>query len=180
MQKGHAAKVPGHWAFAMFLYQLAHKGTIAQTGHVFGMHEADVGRYLNDILKLIKPFFVLIDLRQTYKAEWLRQQIPQYIQAIRQHTGCCLKFFGFIDGTRYAIARPTGDTTQRVFYNGWKRIHNVLFQGVVTPDGLCQDFFGAVEGRENDKYTYNVCTHTHTHKHRHPLFFCAFVSLLTS
>ncbi|CAB1104951.1 unnamed protein product [Ectocarpus sp. CCAP 1310/34] len=41
---------------------------------------------------------------------------------------------------------------QRFFYNGYKRKHAIKFQGVVTPDGLFVDLYGAEVGTRHDGY----------------------------
>ncbi|CAB1099103.1 unnamed protein product [Ectocarpus sp. CCAP 1310/34] len=49
---------------------------------------------------------------------------------------------------RRNCARPIRN--QRFFYNGYKRKHAIKFQGVVTPDGLFVELYGAVVGTRHD------------------------------
>ena len=56
--------------------------------------------------------------------------------------------WGFIDGTVHPICRLSHD--QRIFYNGRKRTHALIFQAVTVPDGLITQLFGPVEGRRHD------------------------------
>ncbi|TGZ80821.1 hypothetical protein EX30DRAFT_297924, partial [Ascodesmis nigricans] len=60
--------------------------------------------------------------------------------------------WGFLDGTVRPIARPV--RRQRTYYNGWKRIHVLKYQAVVTPDGLIVHFYEPLEGRRHDIHVY--------------------------
>jgi hypothetical protein len=60
--------------------------------------------------------------------------------------------WGFIDGTFVEVARP-GDGQifdQQEIYNGHKKGHGLMYQGVSTPDGLISSLLGPYEGRIND------------------------------
>ena len=46
------------------------------------------------------------------------------------------------------IARPKYN--QRVMYNGYKRVHSIKFQSVVTPNGLIANLAGPFEGKRHD------------------------------
>jgi len=59
--------------------------------------------------------------------------------------------FGFIDGTVRPISRP--GQSQRVVYNGHKRIHAIKFQSVALPNGLIGNLFGPV-GKYIEKTYY--------------------------
>ena len=47
--------------------------------------------------------------------------------------------WGFIDGTVRPMCRPK--QTQRVVYNGHKRVHAINFKSVVTPSGIIANLF---------------------------------------
>jgi len=60
--------------------------------------------------------------------------------------------WGFIDGTFVEVARP-GDGQifdQQEIYNGHKKGHGLMYQGLSTPDGLISSPIGPYEGRIND------------------------------
>ena len=59
-----------------------------------------------------------------------------------------LNCWGFIDGTVRPVCRP--QESQRLTYNGHKRIHAFKFQSVVAPNGLIAFLDGPYEGRKHD------------------------------
>lgn len=69
--------------------------------------------------------------------------------ALRNYADCILQMgapldncFGFIDGNVRPIARP--GVTQRILYNGHKRIHSLKYQAVAIPNGLIAHLYGPV------------------------------------
>ena len=50
--------------------------------------------------------------------------------------------FGFIDGTVRPICRP--GESQRIVYNGHKRVHSLKFQSLAIPNGLIANMYGPV------------------------------------
>lgn len=56
--------------------------------------------------------------------------------------------WGFVDGTVRPLTRPS--KSQRILYNGHKRVHSIKFQSVVAPNGLVANLFGPVEGKRHD------------------------------
>jgi len=76
----------------------------------------------------------------------------QVFVSLLEDRGCAPGIWGFIDGTFIETARP-GDGQvhdQQELYNGHHHAHGVVFQGVVTPDGLISSLAGPYEGRAND------------------------------
>ncbi|THU76384.1 hypothetical protein K435DRAFT_824585 [Dendrothele bispora CBS 962.96] len=70
-----------------------------------------------------------------------------------QQKGCPLDVIAsFIDGTLQDTARPSRN--QRILYNGWKRIHCLKYQILITPDGIIIHVFGPIEGRRHDSTAY--------------------------
>jgi hypothetical protein len=81
-------------------------------------------------------------------------RLQQFSQAIRNQGAPFDNCFGFIDGTTFHIARPGGgDLYQAVFYSGHKRMHNVRWQGVITPDGQLMSFYGPIAGECHADHT---------------------------
>ena len=66
-------------------------------------------------------------------------QLHRYADAIHQQGAPLNNCFGFVDGTVRGIARPKYN--QRVMYNGYKRVHSIKFQSVVTPNGLIRAIY---------------------------------------
>lgn len=75
-------------------------------------------------------------------------QLHRYADAIHQQGTPLNNCFGFVDGTVRGIARPKYN--QRVMYNGYKRVHSIKFQSVVTPNGLIANLAGLFEGKRHD------------------------------
>ena len=75
-------------------------------------------------------------------------QLHRYADAIHQQGAPLNNCFGFVDGTVRGIARPKYN--QRVMYNGYKRVHSIKFQSVVTPNGLIANLAGPFEGKRHD------------------------------
>ena len=75
-------------------------------------------------------------------------QLHRYADAIHQQGTPLNNCFGFVDGTVRGIARPKYN--QRVMYNGYKRVHSIKFQSVVTPNGLIANLAGPFEGKRHD------------------------------
>ena len=59
--------------------------------------------------------------------------------------------FGFIDGTVRPISKP--GQNQRVFYNGYKRVHSIKFQSVALPNGINGNMYGPI-GKGNGILNY--------------------------
>ncbi|RXN13205.1 hypothetical protein ROHU_009828 [Labeo rohita] len=70
--------------------------------------------------------------------------LETYADSIHQMGAPLENCFGFIDGTVRPIARP--GITQRILYNGHKRIHSLKYQAVAIPNGLIAHLYGPVEG----------------------------------
>ena len=77
--------------------------------------------------------------------------LEQFCKAIRGAGAPLDTVFGFIDGTLREIARPSNN--QRLFYNGWKRMHCIKFQSVMFPDGIML-LAGPWEGSRHDAYIW--------------------------
>ena len=75
-------------------------------------------------------------------------QLHRYTDAIHQQGAPLNNCFGFVDGTVIGIARPKYN--QCVMYNGYKRVHSIKFQSVVTPNGLIANLAGPFEGKRHD------------------------------
>ena len=80
---------------------------------------------------------------------WIRRDAELFAEAISMKTGGAMTtVWGFIDGTVRRICRPK--KFQRIVYNGWKRLHALKYQSIVTPNGLIANLYGPIEGRRHD------------------------------
>lgn len=68
--------------------------------------------------------------------------LQHYTEAVYRKGAALDNCFGFIDGTVRAICRP--GQSQRVVYNGHKRVHAIKFQSVALPNGMIGHLYGPV------------------------------------
>ena len=86
---------------------------------------------------------------RTLNEPWLSPNfLEQYCQTIHDSGASLQNCWGFVDGTLVNISRP--GEFQRLLFNGYKRVHAVKFQSVVTPNGLITNLFGPIKGRKHD------------------------------
>ena len=69
-------------------------------------------------------------------------QLESYVDVIFNKGAPLTNCFGFVDGTVRPISRP--GESQRLVYNGHKRVHGLKFQSVVVPSGLIAHLYGPV------------------------------------
>ena len=80
---------------------------------------------------------------------WLsRDRLRHFAFTIHDKGAPLENCWGFIDGTVRPLCKL--DQTQRILYNGHKKVHEIKFQSVVAPNGLIASLFGPVEGRRRD------------------------------
>ncbi|KAF4033981.1 DDE superfamily endonuclease [Phytophthora infestans] len=84
-------------------------------------------------------------------------RMEEYCEAVEAKGAPTEGVFGFPDGTKVAICRPSprrhgerDENLQKHLYSGHKRIHCLNYQAVTAPDGLCIYFWGPMEGRRHD------------------------------
>ena len=68
--------------------------------------------------------------------------LEKYAEAVFNKGAPLSNCFGFVDGTVRPITRP--GKSQRLLYNGHKRVHGLKFQSVVLPNGLIAHLYGPV------------------------------------
>uniref|UniRef100_A0A6U7DUP4 DDE Tnp4 domain-containing protein n=1 Tax=Haptolina brevifila TaxID=156173 RepID=A0A6U7DUP4_9EUKA len=76
--------------------------------------------------------------------------MQEWADAIHDAGAPAPRCIGFIDGTFRPHTRP--GRGQRQCYSGYKKLHGIKFQSVVSANGLIVDFFGCVVGRRGDGY----------------------------
>ncbi|CAB1108116.1 unnamed protein product [Ectocarpus sp. CCAP 1310/34] len=126
--------VGGRKALCVLLYRLAFPCRLKDMRLVLGLSESCICETFNWMLHF----------------NGLQVGLRTFAEAV-YNKGCPLTHcWAFIDGTVRGIARPIRN--ERFFYNGYKRKHAIKFQGVVTPDGLFVDLYGAEVGTRHDRY----------------------------
>ena len=88
------------------------------------------------------------DLLHNLNHAWLfPQSLQMYADAIHSKVAALDNCWGFIDATVRPICHP--NDSQRMLYNGHKRVHALKFQSILIPNGLIANLFGPVEGRRH-------------------------------
>ncbi|GMG17383.1 unnamed protein product [Phytophthora fragariaefolia] len=94
----------------------------------------------------------------------ITSRIGAYCEAIRNAGAALKSCWGFIDGTKQYISRPSArengcipnENLQRSVYNGHPRKHCFNWQSIQTPDGIIVSMIGPVEGRKHDSTMLNI------------------------
>ena len=80
---------------------------------------------------------------------WLSTQCLQgFCNTIRQKGAALSNCRGFVDGIVRPISRP--NENKKILYKGYKKVHIMKFQSVVSPNGLVANLYGPVEGKRHD------------------------------
>ena len=95
---------------------------------------------------IVREWSHLLDVTSTRHHLLSRERLTTYAQAIESKTRLGL-FWGAVDGTLRPISRP--QTFQHAVYNGWKHMHALKWQFIVTPDGLIF-LYGPEDGARHD------------------------------
>lgn len=133
-------------ALCMLLARLAWPNRLADLRLKFGWKPERISRIVKELLQFIHETWRHL---LVFDAERLTpQRLSAFTIAIRERNAPLETCFGFVDGTLREIARPIYG--QEAVYNGWKRMHCLKYQAVVTPDGIIIHLFGPVEGSIHD------------------------------
>ena len=77
---------------------------------------------------------------------------PQYLKGfcntIHQKGAALNNCWGFVNGTVRTISRL--NESQKILYNGHKKVHAIKIQSVVAPNGLVANLYGPVQGKRPD------------------------------
>ena len=157
--KDYTPWISGPLAMAIVLKRLATPGRLYELTQFFGgISRTSMGNFFNGMcLWLFHRWDHKLHMHSNYA--WLQGRIPYYSACIRakfrQKYGVAIikNAWGFGDATRQKICRPTRN--QRVYYSGYKKKHQLKYQGVSTPDGLVVDFTSAYPGYHNDAYIFH-------------------------
>lgn len=88
----------------------------------------------------------------TFHPTLLTQARMEIYVAATRRKGCPIEnVWGFIDGCKWEINRPGGNTVlQLVCYSGYVKGHCLSYHVITSPDGIIQHAFGPKAGRNND------------------------------
>ena len=114
---------------------------------IFAMPIPQLSIICNQMTKLIYENWnhLLSNLNQP----WLSLQYLQgFCNTIHQKGVALSNCWGFVDGTVLPISRP--NESQKILYNGHKKVHAIKLQSVVAPNGLVANLYGLVEGKRHD------------------------------
>ena len=94
----------------------------------------------------LQPVELLINtMNQAWLSRNCFQLFADVIYAKGAPSDTCWDFF---DGTVRSYCRP--GINQGIVYNGHKRVHNMKFKPLLTPNGLIVNLFGPGEDRKHD------------------------------
>ncbi|OAD65306.1 hypothetical protein PHYBLDRAFT_71023 [Phycomyces blakesleeanus NRRL 1555(-)] len=74
-----------------------------------------------------------------------------FAEAIYEKSWVYKHIVGFVDGTMQKICCSQEKADQKIIYNGWKHIHCLKYQAIVTPDDITNSLLGPFTG-----FTHNV------------------------
>jgi nuclease HARBI1 len=77
-------------------------------------------------------------------------RMPYYAERVQYKCGVTESFWGFIDGTLCKTCCPS--YFQKLMYSGHKHCHGIMFQSIVTLDGLFASMYGPVNGNRHDSF----------------------------
>ncbi|KAF4132631.1 DDE superfamily endonuclease [Phytophthora infestans] len=139
-------------ALCILLYRLSYPHRNLDLSSKFGRAEGPISRIFSHmIVYLYDRYSTLIYFHKSL----CRRSIATYASAVEARSAPMPNVFGFIDGTKIAISRPSSrrghrETLQKQVYSGHKRVHCLTYQSVVVPDGLAIYFWGPIEGKRHD------------------------------
>lgn len=146
--------VQGALAFGMLLARLGTKAQIdPYHTKFFGMDETKFSSYYHKTLQWLHDRWChVLQMDMTRVKACLRlwaEAIGRKIGLDSQEEFARFLCFAFIDGTFRRCCRAN-NWRQRSLYNGHHRGHGYIYQGVMCPSGIFEDFYGPLAGRHHD------------------------------
>ncbi|CAB1116004.1 unnamed protein product [Ectocarpus sp. CCAP 1310/34] len=139
-------RIPARLGLAVTLWRLAAPTTLLRDRLFWGMGETLVCEVFNVTVEAIyERWGHLVDELQV---DAILPKIDSFCEAIQECGAPLDRCWAFIDGTIRKICRPR--RWQRLYYNGWKRLHALKYQAVDTPDGIIRQLWGPMLGRRHD------------------------------
>ncbi|CAB1105988.1 unnamed protein product [Ectocarpus sp. CCAP 1310/34] len=139
-------RVPARLAFAVTLWRLAAPRTLIRDRIFWGMSETLICEIFNLTIEVI--FERWGHLVNDLQVDAILPRIDSFCEAIAGRGSPLTRCWGFLDGTIRKIAPPWQN--QRIYDNGWKRVHLLKYQAVDSPDGITRQLWGPVLGRRHD------------------------------
>ena len=152
MRAPNGTKWSGLEGLCVLLRRLSYPNRLRDLEVFFGRGVTDLGIIANFIcLQICHQFDRL--LSDFANQPWFTaERLARYCAGIAEKCDIegveGLQLWGFIDGTVRRCCRPIRH--QNLLYNGYKKVHCLKFQTVVTPDGMIASLFGPMEGKRHD------------------------------
>jgi hypothetical protein len=148
-------RVPRVEALAMVCRRLSEASKLLTVANEFGRSTSAYSRIVAATVSLL--YEKHRDLLY-FHSKLLEDHIDSYCQAIRAAGAPLKTCWGFIDGSKQYIARPSARETatipnenlQRSVFNGHPQRHCFNWQSIQAPVGIIVSLFGPVEGRKHD------------------------------
>ena len=138
----------GHEGLCILLRRLAFPARFIDLEMEFRHNSGATSQINNHMLQTTwEKWSAIMDFHPALKKPEVLQRFAAKITGKGSPLSCC---FGFIDGTERQICRPSGYLFQLVVFNGHKRNHNLKYQSVTTPSGICVALWGPLEGRRHN------------------------------
>lgn len=139
-------RVPARVAFAVTLWRLAAPTTLIRDRLFWGISETLICEIFNLTIEAI--FDRWGHLVNELQVDAILPKIDDFCLAVEEKGAPLPRCWGFLDGTVRKISRPSRQ--QRLYYNGWKRVHALKYQAVDSPDGIIRQLWGPMLGRRHD------------------------------
>lgn len=83
--------------------------------------------------------------------QFREENLRRFAAAIDEAGALILNEVGLIDGTLQQVSRPSMDNDmQKSVYNGWKYVHAIKYQSIVTPDGITSSVMRPIIGASHN------------------------------
>ena len=134
-------------ALCMTLRRFAYPNRYSDLLNLFGRSVPQISIATSNMVDFLfdRWSYLLTDLNQPWISPDNFETFADLVHAKGAGLQNC---WGFVDGFVRPCCRP--GQYQRVVYNGHKRVHEIKFQAVATPNGMVANLFGPIEGRTHD------------------------------
>ncbi|OAD02160.1 hypothetical protein MUCCIDRAFT_82544 [Mucor lusitanicus CBS 277.49] len=141
--------------FAMLACRYSYPRRYGDMERIFPMHRQNIGKVckgMEDMVSDKMKYGIQFNTHQ-----FREEKLKKFAAAIDEAGALIPNVVGFIDGTLQQVSRPaTDDDMQKSLYNGWKHVHALKYQSIVTPDGITSSMMGPVIGARHDKFMYTM------------------------
>lgn len=149
----HRDRLTSLEALAILCRRLSEPSKLMTVASEFGRSPASLSRiFTHMVCVLYERFKDILYLNR----QLIAKRMDLYCRVVHERAPMAT-CWGFIDGTKHYICRPSARTNssehenlQRSVYNGHPRRHCLNWQGITTPDGIIVSMYGPIEGRRHD------------------------------